>query len=57
MVIVTLMLNVKMDWLVELTTVVQLGLVATTVATLHCVTIMTVQLGIAVVLIPNVDKD
>ena len=57
MVIVTLMLNVKMDWLVELTTVVQLGLVVTTVAILHCVTTMKVQLGIAVVSIPNVDKD
>ena len=53
----TPMLNVKTDWLVDLTTVVQLGRVVMTVATLHCVTTMTVQPGIAVVLIPNVDKD
>ena len=53
----TPMLNAKVDWLVELTTVDRLGLVVTTVATLHSVTTLKVQPGIAVVLTPNVDKD
>ena len=57
MVIAIRMLNVKKDWLVALTTVAQVGLMATIVATLHSVTTLTVQPGIAVRLIPNVDKD
>ena len=57
MVIAIPMLNVKKDWLVALTTVAQVGLMATTVATLHSVTTLTVQPGIAVRLIPNVGKD
>ena len=57
LVIAIRMLNVKKDWLVALTTVAQVGLMATTVATLHSVTTLTVQLGIVVELIPNVDKD
>ena len=57
MVIATPMLNVKTDWLAVLTTVDQLGLVVTTVATHHSVTTLKVQPGIAVVLTPNVDRD
>ena len=57
LVILIQMLNVKKDWPVALTTVAQVGLMATIVATLHSVTTLTVQPGIAVRLTPNVDKD
>ena len=53
----TPMLNVKTDWLVAPTTVDRLGLVVTTVATLHSVTTLKVQPGIVVVLMPNVERD
>ena len=57
MVIAIPMLNVKMDWLVVPTTVEPAGQVVTIAATFQCVMTIQVQLGIAVGLTTNVEKE
>ena len=57
MVIAIPMLNVKMDWLVVPTTVEPAGQVVTIAATFQCAMTIQVQLGIAVGLTTNVEKE